>query len=240
MLMRETILNLVGPLAAVELYGADDDDEAAKAKAAAEAKASEGTPQEGAESDDGDGDGEGKELITFSQEDMSKVRSEAAGHRVKGKETAAALEAAEAELKELKQAEMSEIEKLKSDLEDSQKAATEAETARVAALADATSFKIHTSVTLAAIEAGFQDPEDALGMISQDELVDDEGQVVTKTIKARLKALADKKPYLLKQPTSGSGDGGPTGRPEDADSDEAQVKAYHDQFLAGGRVSRVG
>jgi hypothetical protein len=237
MLMRETILELVGPLAAVELYGADDDDEAAKAKAAAEAE----TSQEEAELEDGDGDDDGdKDPITFSQEDMSKVRSEAAGHRVKGKETATALEAVQAELKELKQAEMSEIEKLKSDLEDSQKAATEAETARIAALADATSFKIHTSVTLAAIEAGFQDPEDALGMISQDELVDDEGQVVTKTIKARLKALADKKPYLLKQPTSGSGDGGPTGRPEDADSDEAQVKAYHDQFLAGGRVSRVG
>jgi hypothetical protein len=241
MLMRETILDLVGPLVAVELYGADDDEEA-KAKAAVEAKASEGTPQEGAGSEDGDGDGDGNviESITFSQEDMSKVRSEAAGHRVKGKETAAALEAAQAELKELKQAEMSEIEKLKSDLEDSQKAATESETARVAALADAASFKIHTSVTLAAIEAGFQDPEDALGMISQDELMDDEGQIVTKTVKARLKALADKKPYLLKQPTSGSGDGGPTGRPEDADSDEAQVAAYHKQFIAGGRVSRVG
>jgi hypothetical protein len=188
MLMRETILDLVGPLVAVELYGADDDEE----------ETGEETSQEEAELEDGDGDGEDKEPITFSQEDMSKVRSEAAGHRVKGKETQAALEAAEAELKELKQAEMSEIEKLKSDLEESQKAATESETARVAALADAASFKIHTSVTLAAIEAGFNDPEDAIGMISQDELVTDEGQIVSKTIKVRFKVLVDKKSYLLK------------------------------------------
>lgn len=227
--MRETILELARGFRAVELYGADGE---------GEEEAEEETSQEEAESEDGDG--ESSEAITFSQEDMSKVRSEAASHRVKGKETAAALEAAQAELKELKQAEMTEIEKLKSDLEDSQKLATESEAGRVAALADAASFKIHTSVTLAAIEAGFNDPEDAMGMISQDELVNDEGQIVTKTIKARLKSLADKKPYLLKQPTSGSGDGGPTGRPEDADSDEAQIKAYHEQFVAGGRVSRVG
>ncbi len=238
--MRETILDLVGPLAAVELYGADDDDEAAKAKAVAEAKASEKTSQEEAESKDGDGDGDTKEEAkTYDEDYVAKLRKENAERRVGGKETATALEAAQAELKELKQAEMSEIEKLKSDLEDSQKAATEAETARVAAVADAASFKILTSVTLAAIEAGFQDPEDVLGMISQDELMNDEGEIVTKTIKARLKSLGDKKPYLLKQPGSGSGDGGPTKRPEDQDSDEAQIEAYHKQFQAQGRVARV-
>jgi hypothetical protein len=231
MLMRETILDLVGPLAAVELYGADDDEEE---------ESSEETSQEEAGSEDGDGDGENKEPITFSQEDMSKVRNEAAGHRVKNKETTEALEKAEAELKELKQAEMSEIEKLKSDLEDSQKAATESEAGRVAALADAASFKISTAVTLAAIEAGWNDPADALGMISQDEIVDDEGEIVSRTVKARLKSVTDKKPYLLKQPGSGSGDGGPTKRPEDQDSDEAQIEAYHKQFQAQGRVSRVG
>ncbi len=229
--MRETILDLVGPLAAVELYGADDDEEE---------ESSEETSQEEAGSEDGNGDGENKEPITFSQEDMSKVRNEAAGHRVKNKETTEALEKAEAELKELKQAEMSEIEKLKSDLEDSQKAATESEAGRVAALADAASFKISTAVTLAAIEAGWNDPADALGMISQDEIVDDEGEIVSRTVKARLKSVTDKKPYLLKQPGSGSGDGGPTKRPEDQDSDEAQIEAYHKQFQAQGRVSRVG
>ncbi len=222
---------LVYGFKATELFGADDGDEDGDET---------DPPQEGAEDGDGDGDGDGdKDPITFSQEDMSKVRSEAAGHRVKGKETQVALEAAEAELKELKKAEMTEIEKLKSDLADSQKAATEAETASVAALADAASYKIRTSVTLAAIEAGFQDPEDALGMISQDEIVNDEGEVVSKTIKARLKSLADKKPYLLKQPTKGGGDGGPLSRPEDQDTNEAQVDAYHKQFIAGGRVSRL-
>ncbi len=234
--MRETILDLVGPLAAVALYGADDDDEAAKAKAA-----SEKTSQEEAESEDGDGDGDTKvEAKTYDEDYVAKLRKENAERRVGGKETAATLEKVEAELKELKQAEMTEIEKLKSDLEDSTKAATEAETARVAAVADAASFKILTSVTLAAIEAGFQDPEDVLGMISQDELVNDKGEIVTKTIKARLKSLGDKKPYLLKQPGSGSGDGGPNKRPEDQDSDEAQVTAYHKQFIDQGRVSRVG
>ncbi len=237
--MRQTILELVGPLAAVELYGADDDEDA-KAKAEAEAKAKAETSQEEAELEDGDGNGENKEPITFSKEEMSKVRNEAAGHRVKNKETTEALAKAEAELKELKQAEMSEIEKLKSDLEDSQKAATESEAGRVAALADAASFKVSTAVTLAAIEAGWNDPSDALGMISQDEIVDDEGEIVSRTVKARLKSVTDKKPYLLKQPTKGGGDGGPLKRPEDQDSDEAQVAAYHKQFLGQGRVSRVG
>ena len=225
--MRETILELARSFRAVELYGADGEGE----------EAEEETSQEEAESEDGGG--EETDPITFSQEDMSKVRGEAAKHRVNAKENATALEAAQAELKELKEAVMTEIEKLKSNLEDSQTAIRESEAATVAALADALSFKIHTSVTLAAIEAGFQDPEDALGMISQDELVNDEGQIVTKTIKARLKALGDKKPYLLKQPGSGSGDGGPNKRPEDQDSDEAQIKAYHNQFIAGGRVSRI-
>ena len=229
--MRHALAGLVYGFTPSALFGADDDGDG------------DGEPDPSqAEGDAGDGDGgegEGDDPITFSQEDMSKVRGEAAGHRVKGKETQAALDKAEAELKELKQAEMTEIEKLKSDLAESQTAATEAEAGRVAALADAASFKILTSVTLAAIEAGFQDPADVLGMISQDEIVDDEGEVVTKTIKARLKSLGDKKPYLLKQPGSGSGDGGPTGRPEDADSDEAQVTAYHNQFLNQGRVSRV-
>ncbi len=237
--MRKTILELVGPLAAVELYGADDDEDA-KVKAAAEAKAKAETSQEEAESEDGDGEGKTKEEAkTYDEDYVAKLRKENAERRVGGKETAAALEKVEAELKELKQAEMTEIEKLKSDLEDSQKAATEAEAGRVAALADAASFKISTSVTLAAIEAGWNDPADALGMISQDGLMDDEGEIVTKTIKARLKALTDKKSYLLKQPGSGSGDGGPTKRPEDQDNDEAQIEAYHKQFQAQGRVARV-
>ena len=230
--MRETILELARHFRAVELFGADDE---------GEGEAEGETSQEEAESDDGDeGEGSKAEAKTYDEEYVAKLRKENAERRVGGKETTAALEKAEAELKELKQAEMTEIEKLKSDLEESQKTASESETARVAALADAASFKIHTSVTLAAIEAGFQDPEDAMSMISQDELVDDEGQIVTKTIKARLKSLGDKKPYLLKQPTAGSGDGGPTGRPEDADSNEAQVDAYHKQFINQGRVSRLG
>ena len=228
--MREAILELARHFHAVELYGADDE---------GEGEAEGETPQEGAESDDG-GEGDPKvEAKTYDEEYVAKLRKENAERRVGGKETTAALEKAEAELKELKQAEMTEIEKLKSDLEESQKTGQEAEIARIAALADAASFKIHTSVTLAAIEAGFQDPEDALGMISQDELVNDEGEIVTKTIKARLKSLADKKPYLLKQPTKGGGDGGPIKRPEDQDSNEAQVKAYHDQFINQGRVSRL-
>ena len=232
--MREAMDGLAYGFKATELFGAEDGD----------GDGGEPDPsQVEAATEDGDG-GEGEdpkvEAKTYDEEYVAKLRKENAERRVGGKETTAALEKAEAELKELKQAEMTEIEKLKSDLEESQTAGQEAETARVAALADAASFKIHTSVTLAAIEAGFQDPEDAMSMISQDELVDDEGQIVTKTIKARLKSLADKKPYLLKQPTAGSGDGGPTGRPEDADSNEAQQKAYHEQFINQGRVSRIG
>ncbi len=226
--MRHAMLELVRRFKPADLYGADGDDDEG-----------ETSQEEGVKDDDGDDDGDDDTETTFSREAMEKVRKEAASHRVEKKANAEALEKANAELKELKQKEMDELEKAKADLEESLTATKTAEARAIAAEANSVTLKISTAVQLAAIQAGFNDPEDALSMISQDGLVDDEGEVSAKTVKARLKSLGEKKPYLLKQSGAGSGDGGPTGRPEDEESFEGKVKAHTEVMLgSGGRVPR--
>jgi hypothetical protein len=97
--------------------------------------------------------------------------------------------------------------------------------------------RIQNAVTMAAIDAGFEDPTDALSMISQDDLVDDEGNIVAKEVKARLKKLADKKPYLLKSHRPGSGDGGGLGKPGGPETFEDKQAAYlEDMTTSGGRI----
>jgi len=229
--MREAILELARWIRPALFFGADDGDgegegdgetSQEEAKSKAETKESKEEPE------------------TFSKEYVEKLRKEAAGHRVKNSETATALEVAEAKLKEIEQKDMDELEKAKADLKDALAAQTKAESEKTAAVADAASLKISTAVTLAAIEAGFNDPEDVLGMVSQDDLVDDDGEINKKAIKARIKSLGEKKPYLLKQAGSGSGDGAPTGKLGDKGTEEELIKAHHEKFLAGGRVARTG
>ncbi len=231
--MREAILELARWIRPVELFGADDGD--------GEDKGEEGTPQAGADGD-GDGDGEKKkeEAKTYDEDYVAKLRKENAERRVTSKAKDDELEAAKSKLKELEQKEMGELEKAKADLEEAQKAARDAEAKATKAQADVATLKISTAVTLEAIQADFQDPQDVLGMISQDDLVDEEGQIDNKAIKKRLKSLSEKKPYLLKPKGSGSGDGGPTGTLGDKGTDEEKIDAHHQKFLAGGRVARTG
>lgn len=226
--MRHALDGLVHGFKATDLFGAADDDD----------PDDEGDPsqEEAASGDDGDGE---EDPVTFSQEDMSKVRDEAAKHRVAKQANAKELEETKARVKELEQKEMDELERAKADLEESLKATSAAEARAIAAEASSASLQISTKVTLAAIKAGFNDPEDVLSMIPQDDLVDDEGEVSAQKIKAKVKSLADKKPYLLKQPGAGSGDGGPTGRPEDEESFDGKVAAHTKVMLeSGGRVPR--
>lgn len=201
-------------------------------------------PQAGA-GDDGEGEGDGKKAVDkFSPEYVEQLRKEAASKRVaakasakEAKESAEEVKTLKAELAKIKQAEMSDLEKANTKLEESNTEFETEKAARVAAEAKLKTERIQNAVTMAAVDAGFEDPTDALSMISQDDLVDDEGIISVKTIKARLKVLADKKPYLLKKSRPGSGDGGGTGKPDDPQSFEEKEKGYLKQMTeVGGRI----
>jgi hypothetical protein len=193
-------------------------------------------PQEGAEDDAGESDDKPVE-DKYSQEYVEGLRKEAAKYRVSGKETADELEATKAKLAKIEKAEMSDLEAVKTDLETETTRADEAELSDTRTRALLKTERIRNAVTMAAVEAGFEDPTDALSMISQDDLVDDEGNIVDRTVKARLKSLADKKPYLLKAHRPGSGDGGPTGKPGGPESYDDKVAAHLKTMTeSGGRV----
>jgi len=175
---------------------------------------------------------------TFDAEYVEKLRKENAERRVAAKEAEAKATAAEQELAKIKRAEMDDIERMKVEL-------AEKEAALEAATGEATSIRsqlqterILNAVTMAATEAGFQDPADALTMISQDDIVDDDGNVDTKAVARKLKTLSDKKPYLLKKTGPGSGDGGSGGKgaiPDDG-SFKGKVDKYRQQMIDSGRV----
>jgi len=209
-------------LSPITLFGAADDDP-------------ETDPQEGANDND---DGDDKPVIEdkFSQDYVEGLRKEAASHRVKGKEQTARADKAEAALAEIKKAEMSDLDAVKTDLETANARAETAETAANAATSQLKTERIQNAVTMAALEAGFEDPTDALSMISQDDLVDDEGNIKAATVTKRLKSLGDKKPYLLKPSGAGRGDGGGRGKGTDPDSPAEKRAAHLKEFEKQGRV----
>ncbi len=218
-----TLQHRLTELSPITFFGAvDDDDETSD-------------PQEGATDDDDSGD----ILVEdkFSAEYVSDLRKEAASHRVKGKEETVRADKAEAELAKIQKAEMTDLEAAKTDLETASTELEEALAGQTSAKADLRTERIVNAVTMAALEAGFEDPTDALSMISQDDLIDDEGNIVTKTVTQRLSALAKKKPYLLKSHRPGSGDGSGTGTPEDPNTFQSKRDAYLKEMTStGGRV----
>lgn len=212
-------------LSPITFFGAADDD------------AETTDPQEGATDDDDSGD----ILVEdkFSADYVSDLRKEAASHRVKGKEETARADKAEAELAKIQKAEMTDLEAAKTDLETASTELEEALAGQTSAKAELKTERIVNAVTIAALEANFEDPSDALSMISQDDLIDDEGNIVTKTVTSRLSALAKKKPYLLKSHRPGSGDGGGTGTPEDPTTFKSKRDAYLKEMTStGGRVPK--
>ena len=211
-------------LTSTRRFGAEDDDDDST------------DPPEGAEDDTGEDDDEiveGK----FSQDYVDKLRKEAAKYRVSGKETAKEVKDLQAKLDKISKAEMSDLEAVKTDLDEATVRAEKAELSDTQTQALLKTERITNAVTMAALEAGFEDPTDALSMISQDDLVDDEGNIVAKTVKARLKTLADKKPYLLKSHRPGSGDGGGMGKTGGPETHGDKQAAYLKEMTqTGGRV----
>lgn len=182
--------------------------------------------------DDDDDDGNPDKV---SPEYIAKLRKESAAKRIKAKEANARAEKAEAELAEIKKSEMTDLEKAATELKDSTSELDSEKKLRLAAESDLKSERINNAVTLAAVDEGFVDPKDALSMVSQDDLVDDDGEIDEKSVKTSLKNLAKKKPYLLKKNSKGTGDGGGSGKTDDS-SPEAKQKQYLEQMTAGGRI----
>lgn len=214
------------PISTQKLYGADGEDE------------SETDSQVEDEGSDDDDLGAGQTITTFDQSYVDKLRKESAAKRVAAKTEKERADALEAELAAIKEAEMNDLEKATTAAE---KAAAKTEAAEARAEVAEAALRqtlVETAVTLAAVEANFQDPTDALSMISQDELLDEEGEISAKAVKAALAKLAKAKPYLLGTKKHSTGDGGPIGNPADQESFAAKQKAYLEQMTTtGGRVS---
>ena len=207
----------------IELFGSDGEDD------------SSDDPQVGANDDADDDSGE----ETFSAEYVKKLRDENASRRVAGKDSATELAKVQAELAAIQKAEMSDMEKLRTDLDTATSALESATEVSTISAANLKTERIRNAVTMAAIKAEFVDPSDALSMISQDDLVNDEGTIDDKAVERNIKALAKKKPHLLKSANRGSGDGGGGGNAPTPDTHEARVAAHlKTMTTTGGRVAR--
>ncbi len=216
-------------LSPIRLFGADGDGN--DSDESQEDASSDGSGESEDTSDDSTED-------KYSQEYVDKLRKEAASRRVATNDAKAEVKALADKLAAIEQADMSDLEKTKTRLEEAQAELDAAKADSTSALANLKTERIRNAVTMAAVEAGFVDPSDALSMISQDDLVDDEGTIISKTVKARLKALADKKPYLLQKNRPGSGDGGGTGKPGQPPTQKEKTAAYLKQMTeTGGRVT---
>lgn len=174
---------------------------------------------------------------SFDKAYVESLRKESASRRVAAKESDTKVKALEDELAKLKQAEMNDLEKAQTNLETETKALAEMEVRANAAEENLLNERVRNALISAAVEANFQDPEDATTMISQDEIVDDDGEISAKAVKAKLKALVDKKPYLVKTSTTGSGDGGAGRSPADETDPVKKIAGYRKQMIEhGGRV----
>jgi len=197
----------------------------------------------GAEGDEVDPDSQVEDVIEADDDEpevydkayVERLRREAADRRVKAKEEAEARKKLEAELAKIKKAEMDDVERLQAELEEAKAAEAEALAAASSASVNLLNERIRNTVYREAVDAGFQDPEDALSMISQDDILED-GDVSTREVRKKLKSLADKKPYLLKRPGPGDGDGGTRGTPPDPDTFKGKVEKYKEQLRTTGRV----
>ena len=212
------------------LFGADGTDTATLEKSQVDASEN----QENSKSDD---ESSSKPVRTFDAEYVESLRKESAARRVAAKESDAKVKALEDELAKLKQAEMNDLEKAQTNLETETKARADEKARADTAEENLLNERVRNALISAAVEANFQDPEDATTMISQDEIVDDDGEILPKEVKAKLKALVDKKPYLVKTSATGSGDGGAGRSPADETDPEKKIAAYKKQMIEhGGRV----
>lgn len=152
----------------------------------------------------------------FTQADVDRILKERLDReRAKVKEVAAKVadyDQLKTRLTELEQAQLSEDEKRQRKLKELEEQKMEAETKAAQALQEANRRLMRTAVMAAAVEAGFQAPEDAFSLLDANSVtVDDEGNV-TGAAEAVL-ALAAAKPYLLRSRSAPNINAAPAGAP---------------------------
>src|SRR5690606_25922727 len=138
-----------------------------------------------------------------------------------------------AEYNELKKAQMTAEERIQAELEEARQKAQQAETARRAAEQAAQERLVQAELIAEAATLGFADPRDAVTLISASDLrFDDESGRLTNAGDV-VKALAEKKPYLLKQTQRGTP--GPTNPSRDAKQGRTDDDRRAEYFRGVGR-----
>lgn len=139
------------------------------------------------------------QMVPMSE--LSKVRAEAAKYRTQLRDAQNAAKVAE---DARKMADLSEIDMLK------ETARLEAEKYNTLKLSSENVLK-RSAIINGAAAAGFQNPEDAANMLDLSAIdVDDQGRINPQQVVEAIKALAQEKPYLLRQAGTPPGDFGPT------------------------------
>jgi len=202
------------------LFGAEDDD----------------TDESEEEQDSDDSDTEDENAKTFDEKYVTGLRKENASYRTRAKEETDKVVKLQKQLDAIKRKEMSELEASADELTKANERIEELETSTTTLGAQLMESRLQAAVFSEAVELNFNDPDDALSMIPQDDLFDDDGNTNRKQIKQTLKRLADKKPYLLKVPGKSSGDGGAKGDAPDDGTWEGKVKKWGDHFADRGRI----
>lgn len=138
-----------------------------------------------------------------------------------------------AEYNELKKAQMTAEERMQAELEEARQKAQQAETARRAAEQAAQERLVQAELIAEAATLGFADPRDAVTLISASDLKFDEGSGRLTNAGDVVKALAEKKPYLLKQTQRGTP--GPTNPSRDAKQGRTDDDRRAEYFRGVGR-----
>ena len=138
-----------------------------------------------------------------------------------------------AEYNELKKAQMTAEERMQAELEEARQKAQQAETARRAAEQAAQERLVQAELVAEAALLGFADPRDAVTLISASDLKFDEGSGRLTNAGDVVKALAEKKPYLLRQDKRGTP--GPTNPSRDAKQGRTDDDRRAEYFRGVGR-----
>lgn len=153
---------------------------------------------------------------TYTQAEVDKLINESKGYRKRAQDS-------EKLLKEINDAQLSEIDKAKKDAETFAK---ERDDAR----AELRRERFQAAVLNAAYKAKFNDPSDAISLISMNDVeLDDEGKPKTNSLTSAIERLTKSKPYLITAPSAGDGDGGARGTTPTTDKSAEWKKEYQDR-----------
>lgn len=153
---------------------------------------------------------------TYTQAEVDRLINESKGYRKRAQDS-------EKALKEINDAQLSELDKTKKDAETFAK---ERDDAR----AELRRERFQAAVLSAAYKAKFNDPSDAISLISMNDVeLDEDGKPKTNSLTSAIDRLTKSKPYLITPPSAGDGDGGARGTVPNNDKSAEWKKEYQDR-----------